>query len=347
MLMNPKAPLIFGTIVIFGFASYLVVYHPSPGSLSAGHLTIPELSVLSGCSHCHSDEGLASGCLACHVEIAGQLDSGTGFHFHLIASDEISCAGCHPEHKGAGFSLMGPVSWKKEGLLRFRHPHVDFRLVGQHDNLECKKCHDEHLKKPFTLPDYSEIPRKHTYLELTQNCVSCHEDVHAGGLSPECSSCHGQERFRPAENFDHGVFFPLEKGHSNVDCKGCHQFPEENLGPDKKLLPFDKVNGTLCVDCHESPHHISWEDDCVTCHPADASPWQEGARGITPEVHALTGFHLRLPHQDVSCIQCHDPKLPFVRKYHNFESIQQPNDLAMMPVASHPDDKDHTGWARL
>lgn len=312
MIHPHLAPLIFGTAVIIALALYLFWRHPSPGNLSEAHGSLRYLTTLKGCTECHTHQGIAAGCLNCHEEIAEQLETKTGYHAFLLKND-IHCVDCHSEHNGSLFSLMGDIAWQTDDPNQFNHPHVDFNLVDRHTEISCDDCHFQEGKISYALEKFPEIPRKKTFLGLDQECISCHEDVHAGGLASNCSECHGQNEFKPATFFDHSVFLSLEKGHSQVDCTACHLLPEDKEG--KKLLPFDQVQGIECYECHESPHQVVWESDCEYCHPVDASPWGDAAECITNDVHALVGFRLIEPHDDVDCDKCHDPQLSFDERY--------------------------------
>lgn len=348
MLQNPRAPLYFGTIMILGFAAYLAWYYPTPGDLSQAHAQLEHLSVLKGCTECHSSTGLADGCLGCHEEIGSQLKSGKGLHHHLLSGKKIECSRCHQEHNGLHFGLTGPSAWEGKNQQDFQHPHVAFRLVGAHSELLCSDCHKVKGRKPFALSKFPAIWRAHTFLGLRQDCIDCHEDIHAGGFSPACDECHGQNVFRPATSFDHGKFYPLEGGHARVACEGCHILPEPTVplslspgaevpssvpaaavvspfvpsrgaaqkAPDgKPFLPFDRVRGTFCINCHKTPHREGWSNDCEVCHPKDASPWGVGTKGVTRDVHAVTGFRLEAPHDNVECAKCHPPGVAFEKRY--------------------------------
>ena len=313
--MHPHlAPLVFGTLVILGLAFYLFLRHPSPGMLSNAHRTVEHLTKLHGCIDCHTSEGIASGCLNCHSEIKEQLSNKIGYHAYILG-DNVTCTKCHSEHNGPLFDLMGKLAWEEKDPNKFSHPHVDFCLIEAHNVLSCDECHDQKGKITFTLDQFPDIPRKSTFLGLEQKCISCHEDVHAGGLASDCTECHGQLQFRPATFFDHSEFIPLVNGHSGIECKLCHTLPELTEKNENKFLPFDQVRGTRCEECHDSPHRVIWEQECELCHPEDAPPWSEGKESVTKELHELVGFRLDVPHDKLECDQCHDPNLSFENRY--------------------------------
>lgn len=311
MLRHPKTPFIFGSVLILGFAIYIAVTYPLPGSLSTAHAGVKGLATLARCTSCHAPAGRAAGCLGCHREIAGQLETDRGYHAHLLAGGEPECAGCHPEHIDGDFAIIGPLAWQGRGPEGFDHPHTPFHLEGRHAGLSCEDCHHREGQAPFTLPDYPSIPRPRTFLGLTQECAHCHEQVHGEGLYPACSDCHGQEKFKPPAHFDHDEHFVLANGHAGAPCDGCHV----RVSPEGSGALSVGLRGTRCVDCHPAPHRVDWERDCESCHPADASPWSRGGKGLTIAAHALTGFRLDGPHGDVACESCHPESPSFAEKY--------------------------------
>ncbi|MFQ5654729.1 MAG: hypothetical protein ACE5GW_08365, partial [Planctomycetota bacterium] len=316
MFLNPKTPLIFGSAFLGVFGVVLVLWMPLPADLAEGHASLPELSRLSGCVQCHSPKGFASGCLECHDEIETQLQQGTGFHHYLLDGRELECVKCHVEHHGAEFQVAGPNAWKELDKEHFDHPHAFFSLAGAHDALECEQCHEMEGRPPFALAGFPDTPRQHTFLGLTQECRACHEDIHAGGFSPECTRCHDQNKFRPAPFFNHDEYYELGCAHDSAKCAGCHllpRFDESEIG--LRAVTFKKARGKECLECHESPHRAKLGDDCFGCHPEDACKWTEGKAGMTPEIHRLTGFPLEKPHDKVACEKCHDPELSFEEKH--------------------------------
>ena len=307
MRMAGWLPLLVGTIAILALAVHLTVRHSAPGELSATHNGIPNLSLIANCRRCHAMEGLAHGCLGCHREIAVQLDERRGYHHRMLADREKSCLPCHTEHVASNHALTGPAAWGSEGRSAFRHEHVEYRLVARHDQLECEKCHTEKLRAPFRLAEFPALARAKTHLGLDQRCITCHEDPHAGGLSSDCASCHDQQAFRPAPNFDHDCFFTLGGAHASVDCEGCHPIPRAESG--KQVLPFTEVRGKTCADCHATPHRTDWKEPCESCHPTSAPQWKDASTKLTSAAHALSGFHLETPHSKVACTKCH-PSAP-------------------------------------
>ena len=322
MLTNPRTPVIVGFLGTLLYAGFLTRSSPMPGQLSTPHARIADIATLGSCVSCHTEEGLTAGCLGCHSEIGTQLDGETGFHHYLLSGRTTTCDGCHREHLGGDFPLVSSLSWGDHNATAFGHPHVRFALEGKHTTLRCEDCHETNEASPFTLPGYPALVRESTFLGLSQTCLECHEDIHAGGLSGDCASCHGQESFRPATLFDHSEHFPLDGGHEGGDCGGCHLLPTPSLAQDSQvapqelqLLPFDRVRGTLCLDCHESPHVAAFAESCETCHPGNEPLWRGAVATFSRRNHAVTGFLLEEPHQELECDKCHAPELPYDTRY--------------------------------
>lgn len=322
------APLLAGLVVFLGLASAILARAPLPAGLAVGHAALPELARLTGCAQCHSEEGLDAGCLGCHDEIAAQFARGEGYHAYLReTADGGRCTGCHLEHYGDRFEVAGEVAWRDLGRDGFAHPHVEFALAGAHDRLECEGCHEPELAPAVHTGEFPELVRARTFLGLAQECTRCHEDVHAGGLSPVCTECHDQEAFRPAPLFDHDEHFALGCAHERVECRLCHVIPEAaaNGLAEKRSLPFAEVRGVECLECHESPHRAEFSADCFECHRKDACLWRDGRERMTAALHRETGFPLEAPHAEVRCEECHsdlpgyperypDPALPGYRR---------------------------------
>jgi hypothetical protein len=308
ILAHRRAPLVVGILAVVGVTAYLAFNFSSPGDLASPHAKIAGTSLRFDCNKCHGAETLSQSCLGCHTEIAGALNARKGYHAYLAVHQPGGCETCHSEHQGPDYPLVNAVSWggKKE---HFKHVHVAYRLTGKHARIECASCHDK--APPVVLPGFPKEKRSRTFLGLRQSCASCHKDPHAGGASPACDRCHDQEKFRPAPFFRHDKF-PLTRGHARVSCEKCHPVPPS---PAPGWKPFQESRGGHCQDCHKNPHRTSWGASCETCHAKDGRPWAEASRTFTVAQHARTGFSLAPPHARTACAKCHDPGVPFRRRY--------------------------------
>ena len=321
MLLNPKTPLAFGLVATAALAGYLFMRHPLPGPLSRAHAqVVPGIDIYT-CRRCHADEGLTAGCLACHTEIAAQLDTEQGYHAFLSKDEKFRCARCHLEHQGRAFPLVSALSWPAGDPNTFDHPHCDYQLTGSHDQLACAACHEDERTQAFSLPDFPEHMRTSTFLGLSQDCVACHVDVHAWPSEKPCLDCHNQMAFDPAALFHHDDVFVLEGVHAETNCAECHPRPAEAPTEKDELvqtpgaLPFHQVTGETCEQCHPTPHRTTWEAGCETCHLGRDVAWHEGTRGVDVATHEPTGFALTGDHTIVSCAECHPQDQDYAQRY--------------------------------
>ncbi len=110
-------------------------------------------------------------------------------------------------------------------------------------------------------------------------------------------------------------------GLAETDCVGCHPSPVgaegKAAGPDRTpgSLPFYKVAGQTCEECHRSPHRTVWEAGCEGCHLGRDAEWQEGTRGVNVQAHEPTSFALTGRHVIVSCAECHLPDSDYAQRY--------------------------------
>lgn len=315
MLLHPSAPLVVGVALVTLITVALVALSPLPGPLARAHGRIDGLDGLSGCATCHHPDGLARGCLSCHGEIAAQLEEERGYHHFLLSGRAPTCAPCHREHHGADFELVNQRSWGAQTPRAFRHPHTTLALEGAHATLDCEACHRDRLAEPLTLSAFPDAVRGKTFLGLGQECISCHLDVHSGGLSGPCDTCHGQVTFRPTDGFDHAVHLPLDGGHTAVRCARCHRIPDPGTPRRPAPFPFHEARGTRCAECHDSPHRAVLGAACESCHERSRPDWSRAAGRLSRETHALTGFRLDPPHDRAACDACHPRRLEFAERY--------------------------------
>lgn len=270
--------------------------HPKSFPLVDGHAR-------RRCSECHETpgqykvanfKGLEGSCAMCHTDDYER----TSRPAHKVARLGTDCATCH-----------GTVKWTP---ARFEHP-AKFALIGAHAKRSCNDCHAAGARQAEVAAfAKAEAARKGS------GCVACHQDdfdrtskpAHkVAGLGTDCVSCHGVERWTPA-TYTHDARFPLVGPHATVACATCHSAGEAQ----QKVLAFDASHS--CVACHASPHDEKLvaavartrgakADACVVCHAPDARSWREADAGMTVEMHALTGFELKPPHDAQTCAQCH------------------------------------------
>lgn len=238
-----------------------------PGDLIEGHAKLEK-----DCGQCHEPFDRKSQrrlCLACHKDVASDIDGSTGFHGRRRDVAGVECRHCHTEHQGRTADIV------RLDRQTFNHQSTDFPLGGRHRSTRCEGCHKQ--------------AEKHRAAPLT--CYGCHksDDRHKGALGPECASCHNVEGWRKTRSFDHGkTRFPLEGAHQKVACAVCH------VGERYKDLPRQ------CIDCHRihDRHQGRYGDKCERCH--NSKEW----KGVKFD-HDKTKFPLRGGHKTIKCDTCH------------------------------------------
>lgn len=284
------------------------------------------------CLSCHDDfhqKTLASDCVSCHD--FNSFKPSTNFShaktdFPLTgAHKNVDCASCHKpslkngekfvQYAGLGFknctschkdehkgqfgnnckACHNDESFHKITPSRsFNHAITGFELEGKHENLDCKKCHDN---RNGSSTNFQEFKGKDV-----ATCIACHTDIHTGKFGNDCKSCHNQNSFKlksttNLSGFDHDkTNFTLEGKHETVDCRKCH------LTSLTEPLAHDK-----CMSCHKDYHQgdfvakTEFYPDCATCHSVG---------GFTPssftiEQHSNSNFKLDGAHLATPCFACH------------------------------------------
>ncbi len=282
----------------FIFFNSLLLAQISPGELTEAH---SNLEGMSNCTKCHElgDKVTNSKCLECHTEIQTLRKLNSGYH----SSDEVKgkeCSNCHPEHFGRKFRI---VNFDAKSFL---HDKTSFKLTGSHIRLECDKCHQA---KYIFDPELQK--REGTYLGLNTYCFSCHSDYHQNTLGDNCASCHGTNKFRPAEKFDHSkAKFKLTGKHLKTTCLKCHPVIKKD-GRD-----FQKFTGlyfSICSSCHKDVHKGKFGKYCNNCHVTTGFS-VINKKGFD---HSKTNYPLLGKHIFVNCNKCHKASLKDKPGYKN------------------------------
>ena len=264
-----KALLIFLFLLTPLFASQF-----SPGDLNEAHA---HLEGLGNCLKCHEiGQKLSSEkCLSCHTNIK----KGRGLHSH---SEYQNCITCHKEHMGKNTEL---IRWEG-GREHFDHERTGFRLEGKHRQQSCEKCHQT-----------KQIAGNRTsFLGLSPECLSCHQDHHHKQLSKQCFDCHSMEGWTPVLNFDHDrTNFKLSGKHARLQCSQCHKLVN---GKEQ----FRKISHASCTACHQDKHRGILGTNCEKCHTTES--WKT-LSGKSVFNHDLTHYPLRGKHISVKCQLCH------------------------------------------
>ena len=284
-----KVPLL-AIIFICSGLEFRLFGQISPGDLTTAHA---KLEGMSNCTKCHvlGEKVVNSKCLDCHTEINNLMEKGKGYH----SSSDVKgkeCVKCHSEHNGRDFRIIN-FDPKK-----FDHNKTGYVLTGKHAEIDCNDCHQP---KFISGNNFRRI--NNTYLGLTENCYSCHEDYHQNTLDNNCGSCHNTVSFRSASKFDHSTAaFQLTGAHQKVNCIKCH-VKEKRNGKDFQV--FKGVIFKSCESCHKDVHKGKFGKDCVSCH--STSSFKDINRKEFD--HDKTEFPLRGAHVSVKCSGCHGSNL--------------------------------------
>jgi len=269
----------------------------SPGDLAEPHA---HLEGMSNCTQCHilGDKVSNEKCLKCHDDIKARMELGKGYH----ASEDVKskeCVVCHNDHHGRNFQI---IRFSEE---TFNHRLTGYELLGAHAGKTCKSCH-----KPEFISDPKIKSKKYTYLGLDPACASCHEDYHQGTLSRECNNCHGFDKFKPADKFDHNrSLFPLAGKHALVECGKCHKTVTKD---GREFREFKGIVFNSCASCHADVHKGQFGLDCRQCHNEESF---HIVKGMDHFDHNKTGYPLLGRHQAVDCKKCHKTNLTDPLKY--------------------------------
>jgi len=231
-------------------------------------------------------------CEQCHTEIGQEITENRGLHSKF--PNKIDCAKCHSEHNGEDFPL---IHWEPS-LKGFDHNQTGYPLQGKHAGLECSQCHTPAHLQASVKPLIRMKDLKQTFLGLTQDCASCHQDVHKGQLGQNCLQCHNYTDWKTATHFDHSkTRYPLTGLHAQVACEKCHAPAKPGEPARFTGIPFAK-----CSDCHADPHHEAFKQNCETCHTT--SGWKKVPTSEQFD-HSKTKFPLLGKHAEVDCLRCH------------------------------------------
>jgi hypothetical protein len=293
-----SAPGLLGlALALCGFFFVAADVHAqiSPGPLSNAH---ESLNGSTQCNTCHQFGASTPTfkCLECHKEIADRIAAQKGYHALLGMKNPNGrdCVRCHLEHNGEDFSL---VHWEPS-LKQFDHRQAGYPLVEKHAAVACEKCHTPAHMVPALRALIKKKNLPESFQGLSQECVTCHEDVHKGQLGADCQRCHNITDWKQAKQFDHSkTKYPLTGMHAQVACEKCH-FPS---GPDK-TVKFTGIKFDACIDCHTDPHKGAFKGTCESCHTT--ASWKKVNASMQFD-HSKTKYPLLGMHIKVGCSDCH------------------------------------------
>jgi hypothetical protein len=179
--------------------------------------------------------------------------------------------------------------------LLFEHNRdSNFKLEKGHAGVACDDCHE---REEAAFPSgKGEAIR---YLPISDTCLTCHEDQHAGQLSSDCQQCHTLDHFTPAARFDHANSrFPLVGKHPSVECRNCHRTAVSAVAEAGHETTVYRPLERECLSCHGNPHQGVLTDNCVRCHTTSSF-------SVERFDHSRTSFELTGRHSHVQCDRCH------------------------------------------
>jgi hypothetical protein len=211
----------------------------------------------------------------------------------FVSKDVSNCIACHDDVHEQKFGIDCLACHSEESFRSVRnftaldHEKTDFPLLGKHETVDCRKCHETRITEPLVF----------------NQCVACHDDYHEGQFvtdlhTPDCASCHTMDGFAGSTftvEQHNQTAFALSGAHLATPCFSCH------LQEDKWM--FRNI-GSACVDCHEDIHAGTIETQyypdnaCQSCHITDT--WRQVSFD-----HSLTGWPLEGQHCNQSCTACH------------------------------------------
>jgi hypothetical protein len=270
----------------------------SPGPLAKAHQT---LNGDTNCIKCHevSTRAPSFKCLECHREIADELQRNYGLHatFPRSGPSGAACVKCHSDHNGVDFQM---IHWNPTPQ-GFNHAATGYALDGKHASVSCRNCHNMQHIAASQRALLGNKDLNHTWLGLTSNCATCHQDPHQGRFGGGCAKCHSTTDWKAASidktSFDHSkTRYPLTGEHRYVKCESCHT-PGPNGQARYAGLPF-----ASCSDCHRDPHNGAFKQGCDSCHTT--MTWKRSQFAQTFD-HSKTSFPLVGKHLTVPCVNCH------------------------------------------
>ncbi len=240
-------------------------------------------------------------CRACHPTHRNNRYPDNPSYVQFTGLSFRRCTGCHTDiHRGKFGNRCQrchiTATWRQINAKAFNHDRTRFPLVGKHQTVACRKCHQKRGKQQFTGLQFDE-------------CQDCHTDYHKGQFSSkltsaDCDICHTEHGFRPSKfSLIHHqkTRFPLQGAHGAVLCRECHK-PIQT--PHGKTIQFAFAS-LQCTQCHSNVHgtaiqNVTGDAGCSRCHSTQA--WDDVHFNHNQTDFALTGRH-----QQVGCRECHKP----------------------------------------
>lgn len=283
----------------------------------------------NNCISCHEDvhnKKFGTSCVDCHNENSFQEVNMDNFNhsltnFALVGKHEVvDCRECHTA------SFTEPLPHNECAACHIDYHEGEFVTNG--NSRDCATCHNEEGFEItlFTLEEHNEsafplegahiatpcfachlTEEKWSFRNIGQQCVDCHEDVHAGYIDEKyypnqtCENCHITDSWQE-NHFDHNLTdFSLIGAHAEQQCMDCHSVSDQSHVD--KYAGFVDLS-TQCATCHQNVHDQQFEQngitDCARCH--GFNNWT-----INDFNHNNTAFKLEGRHAEIACEACHKP----------------------------------------
>jgi hypothetical protein len=288
---------------------------PIAKNCAACHKQRTFLDARPACASCHTDVhkgalGPPSACVSCHttaVAFKATRDTFdhakarfalTGAHLQVACAkchaggvfrglSFESCASCHqtPHRKVLGAACATCHTTAQWMTRTVDHAKTKFPLVGAHVRVACAACHTAGITVPIR----------------SEQCVSCHVNVHRDSVKEDCRACHTEKSFAGA-TFDHKARtgFALEGKHDGVACVKCHKERSADQIPlARKVIDF-KGAVAECASCHEDKHKGDFGRACDGCH-------RPSGFSVKAFTHPKASDFYEGQHVGVACVKCHKP----------------------------------------
>lgn len=271
---------------------FIIFNHDQTGFALLGEHTKAE------CRSCHKSlifNRIGHACADCHTDI----------HKNELG---IRCENCHT-----------PVSWENRRDIFELHENSTFPLLGVHALLDCESCHQNQQTDQFKL-----TPVECRGCHIPTFMATLNPAHQKAGLSLNCETCHlpNVADWKRAVNYSHSQGFPLEAGHSGLECIDCHAQVYSGTPSNCVACHLEDYNSAL------EPNHLTFgfPTNCERCH--NAAQWT----GTTFNHLEVSGFALNGAHGTIQCNQCHAnnqltglPRVCFGCHESDFNAVSDPN----------------------
>ncbi len=249
------------------------------------------------CKECHMTHGEAAACRECHEP-------------HTEEEIHEDCQHCHKPHKPLAVTYTGDIP---SSLCMSCHNRAGKDLAQtttKHHGLQCVYCHKNEHKAVLQCitchgqPHDFAIHGKYPDLDISLDCVGCHQNAHAPSqtmnahmMAQECRTCHLEQKTETEKH---------PSAHAATSCVECHYDSHGFI--------------TSCAECHEKPHATGVDDTgCIACHPPhsplEVSYSEDIANHICAGCHSDVSDKLSGSdegHAFLQCVLCHADKHGYV-----------------------------------